>query len=193
MIPVRKHVTAASENKWAEAVAKAHNQVSVHNDLRAWTEHFMLPKAVLLAPKERGGEKPKGHLAKCSMVPKLDRWLDADKAALWEEASRRAKKRGAPGTTTVTHGDSERDMDLKEELVIEHLRNGQFSKAAAAPPGAPPAAPTVAVVAEMRSKHTPARAEYLAAAAGPEGPPPSPLQPPGKPTQRITSFLGVFI
>ena len=88
MIPVRKHVTAASENKWAEAVTKAHNQVSVHNDLRAWTEHFMLPKAVLLAPKERGGKKHKGHLAKCSMVPKLDRWLDADKAALWEEASR---------------------------------------------------------------------------------------------------------
>ena len=43
-LPTRKHVPKGAQALFSECLARAANQVCVHNDERAWVEFFLLPK-----------------------------------------------------------------------------------------------------------------------------------------------------
>ena len=57
-IPTKAHVPTGARKLWAQCLVGAVAQTVQHDDLRAWTELLMLPKAVLRS-STRGGKSNK--------------------------------------------------------------------------------------------------------------------------------------
>ena len=84
-VNTRKHVPIGARGLWAKCVAKAAHVVTEHNDLLAWTEWSMLPKAVLGAPRGRGGAAHRKRI-EADVKARCRRWLDGERAGLWKGA-----------------------------------------------------------------------------------------------------------
>ena len=78
-----RHVPAAARSLWGRALSHALASVAHHNDERAWREFLMLPQCVL-CPPPRGGRRH--HKAAAAYTQdRLQRWLEGDRRALWED------------------------------------------------------------------------------------------------------------
>ena len=78
-----KHIPTASRGLWAQALTRCLAAVAVYNTVEAWTELEMLPKATL-SPPPRGGRQH-ARAAGAYTTDRLNRWLEGDRASLWDE------------------------------------------------------------------------------------------------------------
>jgi hypothetical protein len=113
----------------------------------------MLPTAVL-KPPSRGGKKNKKR-NEADTKSRCRAWLDGERANMWKEAVREASRSNQKGHHR------KQSPERCDGLVLEHVRNGQFSKGSAALISNPPVVVTEAVVAEMKAKHPPPRQQDL--------------------------------
>ena len=133
-----RHVPAAARSLWGKALSHALADVAQCNDERAWREFLMRPQCVLCSPP-RGGRKH--HKAAAAYTKdRLQRWLEGDRQALWEDRHRPA--RGAP---------RKRSAEQRRELATALAREGFDRKACDA------------LVAEGLCPDTPETAEALRA------------------------------
>jgi hypothetical protein len=159
-ISTRKFVPTGAKALWAEIFSKSLAQIRSSNDELAWVEFCMMAKCLLRVPRERGGKKNKGK-GEQDTKARCRRWLEGEKAELWKEA---LDTKGCPAAAADSQKDKvEHGGEAWEEQVMELLRAGHLGKAAGVIVSEPPVAVTPAVVAEMRAKHPPARAEDEAA------------------------------
>jgi len=129
---------------WAQCLSRALAAAAHHNDTRHWLELQMLTKCVLCAPPRAGKEHANQRLA--FTRHRLQRWLDGDRAALWQDvpAYRAVTKRAA--------SNEKLDKSIRHRQCDEHCRDGADSKACKAlySPGLLNPAD---VLDEMTSKH----------------------------------------
>ena len=151
-----QHVPRAARAAWAQCLARAAASAAARNSTAAWQELLMLPKALLVAPR-RGGVRHRAQAAQATRRRCL-RWLDGERASLWEELEGQPLRRQGSGTTTSAARHS-RCRRLAAE--------GDLSKACSVltEPAALP--PSQSTLEELQAKHPQASPPDLAALGSP--------------------------
>ena len=90
---VRPKVPKGAQAVWAECLTHALKHVSFHNDEKAWAQLFSLPKMVLGAPGQRGGENKKKGGPTREVTEKCRRWLAGERGTLWLPPPKKGKGR----------------------------------------------------------------------------------------------------
>ena len=132
---------------WAECLTHALKHVAFHNDEKAWSQLFALPKMVLGAPSQRGGENKKKGDPTREITETCRRWLAGERASLWLPPPKRGKAK-------------EPTLPSREELeakAVELAGEGMLGNAAGVFKGELPAMVSPESTADMRSKHPEAR------------------------------------
>lgn len=145
-IPTKAHVPQGARKLWAQCLVGALAQVQQYDDLRAWTELLMLPKAVLRSAA-RGGKKNKKKLDS-ETKERCRAWLEGKRRELWEPLGTRGSRPAVEYTA-----------EQREQRAFEYAKQGLLHKACAALANSPPVEVTETVVAEMRNKHPEERRE----------------------------------
>ena len=82
-VPVLKFVPKQLRGMWAQCVSKTMASTAFHNDMTSWAHQQMLAKCVLCAPARSGQQHVNQRVA--FTRHRLQRWLDGDRAALWQD------------------------------------------------------------------------------------------------------------
>eukprot|EP00971_Amphidinium_carterae_P058152 1150299-Amphidinium_carterae.2 len=144
----RKSLPKGAKALWSQCLTGALAQVVVYNDEKAWTELYMLPRAVLIAPS-RGGSNHRKR-AKLDTRDRCRRRLEGQRGELWVAIASRRNKAQAVQKALSLH----EKMCRAEELLVEGMLT---KKACAALVEGQIAQPTAEVVVEMVKKHPRAR------------------------------------
>ena len=123
-LPTLKHVPQGARAMFAECLARASKHVCVHNDIKSWTEFFMLPKCSLGSRRDRGGAKAKKRAEK-DIKSRCKSWLDGNLPGAWAEATRAAAGGRGPKAEKTSPLESDR-----APAVHKFLQEGQIRKAA---------------------------------------------------------------
>ena len=84
---------AGARAVWAECLTHALKHVAFYNDEKAWTQFFALPKMVLGAPNQRGGDGKKKGGPTREVTEKCRSLLAGERASLWLRAPKKGKPR----------------------------------------------------------------------------------------------------
>ena len=103
-VSTRKYVPAKARAAWADCLATSLSAAVWHNDVLAWAELAMLPKAVLCAPP-RGGKALRKQAAAFTRL-RCERWMAGERASLGADIPERA--RAARFTKPATDEDARR-------------------------------------------------------------------------------------
>ena len=136
-----RHVPKAARATWAQCLARAVATAVGRNTVAAWQELLLLPKAVLVAPR-RGGARHRAQAAQ-AVRRRCSRWLDGERAELWEDLG------AAPPRRTGT----DLTRDSRHRRCKRLAAEGDFARACSALIEPPPLPPSQETLAELRAKH----------------------------------------
>ena len=126
-IRLLKYVPRGVRPAWGQALAQAAAKVVWLNSTQAWTEWFMLPKCVLMAPPRRG----RSHKNESTVFirQRCERWLAGERRELWADgpgADQKGQKPKAPSPN------SQACLERRHQRCLELAADGQYSKATSA-------------------------------------------------------------
>ena len=111
-VPVLKFVPKELRQLWSQCVSRACANAQARNDAAAWTELQMLTKCTLCAPPRAGKEHANQRLA--FTRARLLRWLDGERATLWQDVPR---SRAKSHTRAMS---AQAEQALRQQRCIDH-------------------------------------------------------------------------
>ena len=150
--PSKRHIPKGARKLWATCLLSALAAVAAYNDVRAWTDLLCLPKLVLAADS-RGGRKHQLRI-EANTKQKCQRWLEGDRNSLWQQYQNQKINRGDVSTDVTESRKHGRVDELLQESLMQQACNALGK--------APPVSISSDILAELQSKHPPARQLDLA-------------------------------
>ena len=150
--PSKRHIPKGARKLWATCLLSALAAVAAYNDVRAWTDLLCLPKLVLAADS-RGGRKHQLRI-EANTKQKCQRWLEGDRNSLWQQYQNQKINRRDVSTDVTESRKHGRVDELLQESLMQQACNALGK--------APPVSISSDILAELQSKHPPARPLDLA-------------------------------
>ena len=150
-VALKRTVPKGARSLWAQCLVTALCAVLAHNDLKAWSELFALPKMVL--PSSSRGGRSHAKRLEAETKRRCADWLEGKREHLWEAPQRQGKKRQKEPSAATTDPPSLREFEQRSKRVGELLKDGLLQQACRALVDEPPVDVNEQVLREMTAKH----------------------------------------
>ena len=143
-VPVLKYIPKQLRGQWSRCLSQTLASTAHHNSVGQGVEQQMLAKCVLCAPLRAGKQHQSQRVAFTRQ--RLQRWLDGERASLWQDIPS-YRLQSKPKLTTAAH-----EKALRHKRCEELCREGADSQACRSLYAESPSDPST-VFEEMVAKH----------------------------------------